>query len=96
MQRRFQLVRHVGGKFPAKLLGVFPLGDIKKQQRNAPDISAADDGACVKLILTACKAQLCLRTLPCFRLFKELLHLKGTVHRKNVLAHTAFVRIKNG
>ena len=50
LQRRFQLMRHVGGKLPPQLLGIGLLGDVEGQQHAADAGAVGLDGAGVDAV----------------------------------------------
>ena len=91
LQRRFQLVGHVGREFPAAALGVGLLGHIEGQNDAADAVALRLDPADVHLIVPAAahRPQLAVARLPC-RLHR-VAHFPAPVDGQKVLPHRSGV-----
>ena len=92
LQRRFELVRHVCGKFTARLLGGFALGDIEAQKNGSDFFARGLDAADVKLVNAAGELRARL-TVSCFaRAVDGLRDIGAPVERQEILPDAACLR----
>ena len=94
LQRGLQFVGDVGGELPAVALGVLLLCHVEGQQHCTHHLAAGLDAAHIQLVLPAIAlaAQLAVALLPgCLHRKAQLM---AAVHRQEVTAHTALVRLK--
>ena len=90
MQRRFQLMGHIGGKLPPHLLSLFLFGDVKDQQGNPRHRPIGNHGAGVELIVNPVKLHGGFAMGAAFCLPQKLLQGKAVVEQQNVLSHAVF------
>ena len=90
LQRRFQLMRHIGGELPAVALGVFLLGNIEGQQHRAHDPAVGVDTAQIELVHSAAPMAANFRVAVGKGLLNGQTDLVVPIHRQEALPHAIF------
>ena len=92
LQRRFELVRHVCGKFTARLLGGFALGNVEAQKNGSDFFARRFDAADVELIDTPGELDAGLAVTRFARAVDGLRNIGAPVERQEILPDAACLR----
>ena len=95
MQRRFQLVRDIGGELAPQLLGLFLFGRVEHKKYDARDLVAGRNGACVEPVAHAAEGDVCLAVLAAERFSDDLVQLRCGAERKDVLSDAVAAYIED-
>ena len=92
LQRRFELVRHVCGKFAARLLGGFALGNVEAQKNGSDFFARGLDAADVELIDAPGELDAGLAVTRFARAVDGLRNISAPVERQEILPDAACLR----